>query len=248
MSSAPRTRGRNPHTQAKKRTPARKEAGFTIARQVSTALHELLGGMCEVVVHDFSDLEHSIVHIDGDISKRTVGGAATDLILNCVQNGTTASDLYGYNTTLPGGRLMKSSTVFLRDARGKAIGALCINLDVTDFIAFRNTLNVFAGAHTDSHERPTETLSDNILETVQNVLAEALYDSGRSLHTLTREDKVELMKHLESRGLFQVKKAVPIVADLLGLSRATVYNYLREGRDTRKRANAQPHTLNGHKS
>ena len=130
--------------------------------------------------------------------------------------------------------MMKSSTVFLRDKDDCAIGALCVNLDVTDFVAIRNSLNAFV--QTKDNERTTETLSDNIFDTVQSAVAETLYEAGRSLPSMSREDKVELMNQLESKGLFQVKRAVPIVADMLGLSRATVYNYLRQGRDGNHRS------------
>lgn len=202
---------------------------FNIATQLAIALHELLGPMCEAVLHDFKDLEHSIVHIEGNVTNRAIGGAATDLILECVRTTRTDQDLYGYATSLPGGRIMKSSTIFLRDESGVAFGALCVNLDVSDFVAFRNTLNAFV--QTKDNERTTETLSDNIFDTVQSAVAETLFESGRSLHSMSRDDKIELMIQLEHKGLFQVKKAVPIVADMLGLSRATVYNYLRQGRD-----------------
>ena len=206
---------------------------FDLAKQVAVALRELLGSMCEVVIHDFADLEHSIIHIEGNVTNRAKGGAATDLLLERVRNGDTGQDLYAYATSLPGGRVMKSSTIFLRDAKGDAAGALCINLDMTNFVAFRNTLNAFVTTHNGDEERTVETLSDNILDTVQNAMAETLFDTGRSLHALTREEKIDLMNKLEEKGLFQVKKAVPIVADMLGLSRATVYNYLREGREAK---------------
>jgi len=205
---------------------------FDLAKQVAVALHELLGSMSEVVIHDFADLEHSIIHIEGNVTHRAKGGSATDLLLEKVRNGETDEDLYAYATSLPGGRQMKSSTIFLRNANAQAIGALCVNLDVTDFVAFRNSLNVLVSTRDNGTERPNETLSDNIFETVHNAVAEILYDSGRSLHAVTREEKIELVRQLESRGMFQVKKAVQIVADMLGLSRATVYNYLREGKET----------------
>jgi predicted transcriptional regulator YheO len=205
---------------------------FQIAGQLSSALHDLLGSMCEVVVHDFTDLEHSIVHISGDVTKRAIGGAATDLILECVRSGATQRDLHGYPTTLSGGRIMKSSTIFLRDEKNRAIGALCVNLDVTDFVAFRNRLNSFV--QTTEGERTSETLSDNLFETVQQAVEETLYETGHSLHAMTREETIDLVAHLEQKGLFQVKRAVPIVADMLGLSRATVYNYLREGQRRRR--------------
>ena len=163
---------------------------------------------------------------------RAIGGAATDLILESVRTNATESDLYGYATSQPGGRIMKSSTVFLRDVKNHAIGALCINLDMTDFVAFRNRLDALV--HTQDSERATtETLSDNLFETVQSAVEETIYESGRSLHTMSREDMIDLVVKLEQKGLFQVKRAVPIVADMLGLSRATVYNYLRRGREDR---------------
>lgn len=215
--------------------PRDAEITFAVSRQLATALHQLLGPMCEVVVHDFTDLEHSIVHIEGNVTHRTIGGSATDLILECVAQGNTDQDLYGYATSLPGGRMMKSSTIFLRDSRARAIGALCVNLDVTDLVAARNALNALV--HTKDEGRTSETFSDNIFDTVQSMLTETLYETGRSLHAMSREDKIELIHRLEARGLFQMKKAVPIVADLLGLSRATVYNYLRQGRDSNHRKN-----------
>lgn len=217
-----------PTTRRKGVSKKQEHVTFVIAKQLSTALQKLLGPMCEVVVHDFADLEHSIVHIAGDVTHRAVGGPATDLILEKVRKGETEQDLYGYATSLPGGRMMKSSTIFLRDEDGRTIGALCVNLDVTDFVAARNALNAFVAASNSEHA--TETFSDNIFDTVQSVVAETLYETGRSLVGMSREDKIELMSQLESKGLFQIKKAVPIVADMLGLSRATVYNYLRESR------------------
>jgi predicted transcriptional regulator YheO len=221
----------------RKRRGADARTAFDVAGQLATGLHQLLGPMCEVVVHDFADLEHSIIQIDGDITHRAIGGAATDLLLEKVATGDTDHDLHGYATSLPGGRMMKSSTVFLRDADERAIGALCVNLEVTEFVAMRNSLNAFV--HTGDGERTSETLSDNIFDTVQSAVAETLYESGRNLPSMSREDKIALMNQLEAKGLFQVKKAVPIIADMLGLSRATVYNYLREGRDALGRRHGQ---------
>ncbi len=48
---------------------------------------------------------------------------------------------------------------------------------------------------------------------------------------MSREDKIDLIARLDEKGVFQVKKAVPILADQLSLSRATVYNYLSEARN-----------------
>jgi predicted transcriptional regulator YheO len=201
---------------------------FAMLKPLAAAITRLWSPFCEVVLHDFRDLEHSIVHIEGDISHRRVGGAATDLLLQCVQRGETSQDLHNYLTSLPDGRLMKSSTIFLRDASGFAYGAFCINLEITQFIQFRRLLGDLTA--TEERESLSEHFADDIATTLQTMIAETMYELDKQTPLMTREDKVELIGRLDAKGAFQVKKAVPLLADQLGLSRATLYNYLSEAR------------------
>jgi hypothetical protein len=57
-------------------------------------------------------------------------------------------------------------------------------------------------------------------------------DLGGSLASLGREDKQRAVRLLNDRGAFQLRKSVEQVAEVLGVSRFTVYNYLNrpEGR------------------
>jgi predicted transcriptional regulator YheO len=208
-----------------------KAAVFQVLKNVAVALHRLFEPFCEVVVHDFSDFEHSIILLEGNITNRTIGGAATDLLLAKATSGETDEDLYNYLTSLPGGRLMKSCTVFLRDGQGQAYGAFCVNFDITAIVNMRKLLSTFVT--TEEKGDISETFADEIEETIQSLVAETLYEQGQKLPLVSREEKVELIGRLADKGIFQVKKAVPILADYLGLSRATVYNYLREARGDR---------------
>lgn len=210
---------------------ADKAAVFQVLKRVAVALHRLFDPFCEVVIHDFADFEHSIIALEGNITGRAIGGAATDLLLAKASQGETDEDLYNYLTSLAGGRLMKSCTVFLRDQDGKAYGAFCVNFDISAFVNMRKLLGSFV--LTEEKGDVIETFSDDIEETVQSLLTETLYALGQSLPLMNREEKVELIGRLADKGVFQVKKAVPILADQLGLSRATVYNYLRDARSER---------------
>jgi HTH domain len=49
---------------------------------------------------------------------------------------------------------------------------------------------------------------------------------GAPLADLSREGKQRAVRLLEARGAFQLRKSVEDVADALGVSRFTVYNYL----------------------
>ncbi len=200
-------------------------------KRIAHGIQKLFGEPCEVVIHDFADLEHSIVHIEGDVTGRCVGGAATDLLLMSVQNGNTGQDMNNYQTQTPNGRVLRSCTVFLRDEQGEVQGAFCINLDITLFQGFRRYLENML--QTDLPEL-SETFSDDIRSTIHTILMETIQEMGVAEHPiLTREGKIELIGRLDEKGVFQVKKSVPILARELGLSRSTLYNYLSESRAER---------------
>ena len=52
---------------------------------------------------------------------------------------------------------------------------------------------------------------------------------GGPLAALSREDKQRAVRQLDARGAFTLRKSVEDVADALGVSRFTVYNYLSAG-------------------
>ncbi|MEM6282199.1 MAG: PAS domain-containing protein [Chloroflexota bacterium] len=202
-------------------------------KQIAVGIQKLFGASCEVVIHDFQNLDHSIVHIEGNVTGRVVGGVATDLLLACVRNDNTANDMYNYRTQLANGRVMRSCTMFLRDEAGYAYGAFCINFDISTFAQFHRYMENFVLM--DAVD-VNETFSNDVQGTVHGILLETVNEMGTELPILTRDEKVRLIARLDARGVFQVKKSVPILADELGLSRSTLYNYLSEARGERETA------------
>ena len=53
---------------------------------------------------------------------------------------------------------------------------------------------------------------------------------GRPIAEMSRADKQKVVRFLDDRGAFALRKAVETVADALGVSRFTVYNYLDASR------------------
>lgn len=60
---------------------------------------------------------------------------------------------------------------------------------------------------------------DRLLEQVER-------EMGAPLAELSREDKQEVVRRLDEQGAFTIRRAVEEVADTLGVSRFTIYNYL----------------------
>ncbi|GAA3132381.1 hypothetical protein JOF29_005249 [Kribbella aluminosa] len=65
---------------------------------------------------------------------------------------------------------------------------------------------------------------------VQGLLADVAAELGGPLRDLSRHDKQQAVRLLESRGAFEYRKSAEIVAEALGVTRFTVYNYLNRSR------------------
>jgi predicted transcriptional regulator YheO len=61
---------------------------------------------------------------------------------------------------------------------------------------------------------------------LERVIAEVESEVGGPLSSLSRVDKQRAVRLLEERGAFEMRKSVPAVAEALGVTRFTVYNYL----------------------
>ena len=69
--------------------------------------------------------------------------------------------------------------------------------------------------------------------TLERLIAAVEVELGASLAALSREDKQRAVRLLDERGAFQLRRSVELVADALGVSRFTVYNYLNAGAEQR---------------
>lgn len=62
--------------------------------------------------------------------------------------------------------------------------------------------------------------------TLDDLIAAAERSIGRPVTQMSRAEKQEVVAFLSERGVFMIRKAVEDVADRLGVTRFTVYNYL----------------------
>jgi uncharacterized protein YqgV (UPF0045/DUF77 family) len=66
---------------------------------------------------------------------------------------------------------------------------------------------------------------------VNALLAEVAAELGGPLSGLSRGDKQRAVLLLEAKGAFEYRKSAETVAEALGVTRFTVYNYLNRARD-----------------
>lgn len=109
-------------------------------------LGEILGSDCEILLHDVSNPEHSIIACaNAQVSGRGVGSPMTDFGLRMLKDPKyqKMTGVYNYQARTGDGRLLKCGVCFIRDAAGRIVGFLCINMDVTKIAAAREALDEF---------------------------------------------------------------------------------------------------------
>ena len=197
-----------------------------ILERLAEGIVAVVGPHCEVVLHDFSDPEHSVVLIAGNVTSRRVGAPVPDLSFISGELDRDTPDQLNYRARI-GSHHLQSSTVWIHDTDGTPIGAVCINVDYSDLTHARELLDKLAtAAQNVSNLVVTDTFAKDVGDLIELSISEFLRQEGiQSVEALGSREKLRLIQVLEERGLFRIRGAVNQVADVLDVSRASIYNY-----------------------
>jgi predicted transcriptional regulator YheO len=197
-----------------------------LLKRLAEAIVAVVGPHCEVVVHDFSDPEHSVVVVAGNLSGRSPGAPIPDLSFISNELNAETPDQLNYRIQIEN-RMFQSSTVWVRDAQGNPIGAVCINMDYSALQKARELLDSVLESTLSVNDLViNDTFAKNLDNLIELSARDFLRQRGlQSFSALSYEEKIQLIEYLEGRGLFQIRGASQRVADLLDVSRASVYNY-----------------------
>ncbi|MEO3765522.1 PAS domain-containing protein [Streptomyces sp. B8F3] len=196
------------------------------AEKIVTALGRMFPGVCEVVLHDLRDPRHAVRTIENPLSGRGPGDPATELGLARIEDPDYPEVIQNYPNRFPDGRPAKSTSIGIRNSSGAYVAALCLNLDVSVLDRTARTLQALTAVE-DPGLPLTETLRARTADELRAAVEEFAAARGQTPRALASADRRELVRDLRARGFLEVRSAVPLVTELLGVSRATVYNYLR---------------------
>jgi predicted transcriptional regulator YheO len=204
---------------------------FELLARVGDAVVATVGPNCEVVVHDLRTPDHAVVAISGNLTRRAVGSPIPDPELLPENVNRFETDLLLYSTETSFGKKLLSSTVWVRDMTGSIVGALCINMDFSDIQAARDLLDRALQPQSTSNGSTISTFATSPEEFVTVALNQILGDMRMEKHQLEKEDKLALISRLQDAGIFGLRRASELVASELGISRASVYGYLKDLRE-----------------
>ncbi|WP_213819020.1 helix-turn-helix transcriptional regulator [Garciella nitratireducens] len=198
---------------------------------LAEGLADYLGKHYEIIVHSLEDLEHSVIGIfNGFHSGRKVGAPITDLALSMLQDiKKKEGTLYqSYFTKNKRGEDLKSTTIIIQGENQRIIGLLCINmyLDtsfkeiIKNFVPFEQ---LTPSSLPSAHENLAKSVEELIDDTVEEVQMSVYQDSSIPVNLKTKE----ITRILYSRGIFNLKNSVERTANILGITKNTIYMHLR---------------------
>lgn len=190
------------------------------------ALH--YGKSCEVAVHDLTvsnAADSSIIYIEnGEVTGRKVGDGASAVVLEELsQAEQNREDRIGYFTKTSDGKVLKSTTVYIRDDKGRAIAIFSVNHDIT-------ALSVAAASLTELTAPSVASEPEKITPHVGELLDELLWKSteliGKPVSLMNKDDKQRAVRWLNGKGALLITKSGDRIAKYFGISKFTLYSYI----------------------
>lgn len=217
-------------------------------QRLLSMLENQFGDQCEFILHDLTkDYSQTVVDIrNGHITGRSIGDCGSNLGLEVLRGTVKEGDRYNYVVYTRDGKILRSSTMFIKDDENNIIGCLCVNLDITETVKLEGFLKRYnsyeileesqdsvqghPAASSQSQKDATvsdpEIFANNISDVLEYLIAHADKLANKPVEKLTREEKIEFVRYLDQKGAFLVTKSSEKVCEHLKISRFTLYNYL----------------------
>ncbi len=168
-------------------------------KRLAHSLALQFGPNCEIVVHDLEtgDMDHSIVAIEnGHVSGRKLGDGPSHIVLESMhEDAAEVHDRAPYLTKTADGKLLKSSTIFIRNDNGNPVGIMGINFDITLMKAFERSLEALTGTGDKRYTEP-EPITKNIGDLLEDLLRECEQYVGKPAALMTKDERIRAIGYL----------------------------------------------------
>ena len=202
-------------------------------KQLAHGLAIQFGSSCEIAIHDLKtkDLEKSIVYIEnGHISNRQTGDGPSGIVLETLQSDpSTIHDKLSYLTKTEDGRILKSSTFYIRDDDGSISYIFSLNYDITAFTAASTAIQSLIATKDNLPDLTGDSprqITHNVNELLDLLIEQAVAKVGKPVAMMNKDDKVAVVQYLDHAGAILIRKSGDKVSSYLGISKFTLYSYM----------------------
>ena len=209
------------------------EDRMALLRQMAHGVAAHFGPNCEVVIHDLTqaDLEHTVVHIEnGAVSGRTLGDGPSRMVLDLLRNkNLPQGDHLAYLTRTPSGKVLRSSSLYIRGPSGRPETVFSIHYDISALLAMESLLSGLTAPDADKARNP-QPIPQSVSALLDELIDQSVALIGRPVALMTREDKRRAVRFLSDSGALLITKSSDKIAAHFGISKYTLYHYLGSDR------------------
>ncbi len=206
--------------------------GYTLSllKQMASGIAAQFGSNCEVVIHelDAKDSEHTIAAIEnGHVTSRSKGDGPSHAVLQALNSDPKKlKDHLCYLTRTDDGRILRSSTIFVKDDTGeRVVGIFAVNYDITSLIMADRAIRELAVSEAESSQKP-ERIVQNVTDLLDELIEQSVEITGKPVAMMDKEDKIKAIRFLNDAGAFLITKSSDKVCKYFGISKYTLYNYI----------------------
>ena len=203
-------------------------------KQLAHGLAVQFGSSCEIVIHDLTgkELDKSIVYIEnGEVSNRHTGDGPSGIVLETLRKDPSeVKDRLAYLTRTDDGRILKSSTLYIRDEKGRIAYIFSMNYDITSLLAVETAVHSLT--HTDQNDSSgdgssgsPQKITHNVTELLDQLIEQAISQVGKPVALMNKDDKIAVVQFLNNAGAFshhQIRRQGLIPAGNLKILHFTV--------------------------
>lgn len=183
----------------------------------------------EAVLHDLES--GNIAAIYNNLSKRAAGdrSAISKFVGDSIDEFPHVFEPY-YKTNWDG-KKFKCVSVTVRDDNGKPVGLMCFNFDTSVFSGISQSLTELLAVASKQAQNPIEQFTEDWQARVNECIGNYLKENHATLKALSKDQKRQAVNRLYNHGLFNYRNAAAYISEQLSVSRATIYNYLKEEKE-----------------
>lgn len=197
-------------------------------KRLAKGISAQFGRNCEIVIHDISKkkIDYPIIFIEnGNVTKRTTDSSASRIVLETLKCGTKSpEDKLNYITKSQNGKILKSSTIYIKDEYEKIKWIFSINYDITELGIAQNAINSLINIK----EVPDvlNKIPQNVNQLLEELIEESVNKIGKPVALMSKKQKIKAIQYLNEAGAFLITKSGDKISDFFGISKYSIYNYI----------------------
>lgn len=210
-------------------------------------ISKAIGPDFEISLIDTKDGKNRIIAMEyGNISGRHVGEEISPLLKKSIENKEYETTDYIANRTTyaKSGKPLRTSVFFIKDEDNNLEGIMCINFDDSRYEELGKKIMFLCHPDYYTEHRITKQSDSSdingdykdvgesmtIEETIESIVDNELNEVLIPVERLTQDEKIQIVKHLDNKGVFMMKGSVGIFSKKLDVSQASVYRYINIAR------------------